>query len=216
MAKAANSHTAEWAIDEAFRYLTRVIGRQDDLAIYELTEGLLAGRLQMKVEHFVDGTLKGTGVVPASWWRGQLVLHAAEGQIEVRPLVALESGEYQYALLGVELLWPRPATGTTVNNAKSTKTWVVAEVERLKTAGEIRKGKICGSARTQMAKLLDFKVENLTLSRSVRLDAMRKTDFARLLAMRLSDARAIDPSLKSAGYLYIKNNLAGWGLWPLD
>jgi hypothetical protein len=113
MAKAGSKHTPpqgadEHTIDDAFQYLTRVVGLQDNLAIYELTEALLAGRLAATGRHFVDGRLSGQGEVKPFFWRADLTLEIAEGRARVLPLKALESGEYEYLLPAktVRMLWP--------------------------------------------------------------------------------------------------------------
>jgi hypothetical protein len=113
MAKAGSKHTPpqgadEYTIDDAFQYLTRVAGLQDNLAIYELTEALLAGRLAATCRHFVDGRLSGQGEVKPYFWRADLTLEVAEGRARVLPLRALESGEYGYRLPAktVRMLWP--------------------------------------------------------------------------------------------------------------
>ena len=98
MAKAASNPTPAtdiWSVDDAFRYLARVvICKQDDLAIYALTDKLLQGRLRMDVRHFVDGALKSEGIVPAIFWRDHLALRVVEGRAEVKPLKSLDPGEY--------------------------------------------------------------------------------------------------------------------------
>jgi hypothetical protein len=88
--------------------LTRAVGKHYDLALYELTESLLAGRLQMHVEHFVAGELKGNGIVRPSWWRSELALEIVEGRVVVLPLKAFVPGEFKYTLreFDVRLLWP--------------------------------------------------------------------------------------------------------------
>jgi hypothetical protein len=113
MVKAGSKHTPpqgadEYTIDDAFQYLTRVVGIQDNLAIYELTEAFLAGRLAATCRHFVDGKLSGQGVVRSDFWRDYLALELAEGQARVKPLKALELGEYEYLLplRIVRILWP--------------------------------------------------------------------------------------------------------------
>jgi hypothetical protein len=145
MAKAANQYTpAEdgWTVDDAFRYLTRVIGKQDDLAIYELTERLLAGQLRINVGHFVDGRLSSTGTVPATFWRDHLTLHVAEGRAEVRPFRALERGEYRYTLSSrdVRMLWSTQNADSPARH-KTTKEWLADEVKRSRAANEVPTGR---------------------------------------------------------------------------
>jgi hypothetical protein len=147
MAKATNQYTTAqdvWTVDDAFRYLTRVISKQDDLAIYELTESLLAGRLRMTAGHFVDGALKSEGIVRATFWR-DLTLHVTEGKAEVRPLrAALEPGEYHYTLSArdVRMLWPAPpSVGTAAFEPRDIKKWLTDEVGRRRTANDIPTGR---------------------------------------------------------------------------
>ena len=133
MAKDAHDHIPDsdvWAVDHAFRYLTRTTGKRADLAVYELTESLLAGRLSATAHHFVGGVLEGVGVVPATFWRDHLALHVVNGRAEVRPLRALDEGEYQYTLSSrdVGLLWPL--------ETQSPKSLIEAEVKRRVVAGE--------------------------------------------------------------------------------
>jgi hypothetical protein len=132
--------TDVWSVDDAFRYLARAIGMQDGVAIYELTDKLLAERLRMNVKRFVDGALRSEGFVPATFWRDHLALHVVEGRAEVRPLKALEQGEYEYSLSArdVRLIWGEP---TRVPNAAArqltAKEWIPDETRRMKAAGEI-------------------------------------------------------------------------------
>jgi hypothetical protein len=147
MAKAANQYTTAedvWTVDDAFRYLTRVIGKQDNLAIYELTENLLAGRLRINAEHFADGRLRGAGTVPATFWRDHLTLHVVEGRAEVRPLRALERGENHYTLSArdIRVLWPAPpSAGTSAFEPRDIKKWLTDEVVRRRTANDIPTGR---------------------------------------------------------------------------
>jgi hypothetical protein len=134
VAEASDDHTPagdEWTIDDAVRYLTRTTGKPgDQQAVYELTEKLLAGRLSITAKHFVDGACKGTGVVPATFWRDHLALHVVDGRAQVRPLKALERGDYHYTLSSqdVRLLWPL--------EAPSNKKLIEDEVGRRAETGE--------------------------------------------------------------------------------
>ena len=133
MAEATDNHTPagdEWTVDDAFRYLTRDIGKQDDLAIYQLTESLLAGRLRMSAKRFVDGVLNSAGVVPTTFWRDHLTLEIVEGRAEVRPLKALERGDYHYTLS------PRDVRHLSDVETQSSKALITAEVDRRIEAGE--------------------------------------------------------------------------------
>jgi hypothetical protein len=102
----------EYSVDYAFRYLTRVVGLQDSLAIYELTEALLRGRLAAECRHSRDGRLLGQGLVKADFWRDHLTLELAKGRARVRTLKALEPGEYEYLLPSqtVRMLWGPPGS----------------------------------------------------------------------------------------------------------
>jgi hypothetical protein len=63
-----------WNIDDAFRYLTRVVGLQDDLAIYELNEKLEQGRLPLHWRRTDPADLKKEekeGVVPSVSWQSK-------------------------------------------------------------------------------------------------------------------------------------------------
>jgi hypothetical protein len=92
----------EWTVDGAFQYLTRVVSLPDNRAVDELTETVLNGRLPMTCRRFVivDGkrVLDGAGVVRPDFWRDHLTLFLADGQARVRPLKALDPGEYEYSL----------------------------------------------------------------------------------------------------------------------
>lgn len=143
MARTASNPTPAtdvWSVDDAFRYLARVIGMQDGLAIYELTDKLLAGRLQMNVKRFVDCVLISAGVVPARLWRDYLALVVVDGRADVGPLKSLAPGKYEYSLSSrdVRLIWGEP---TKAPNAAaqftSTKEWIGNETRRMKAAGEI-------------------------------------------------------------------------------
>jgi hypothetical protein len=63
-----------WNRDDAFRYLTRVVGLQDDLAIYELNEKLEQGRLPIHWRRTDPADLKKEekeGVVPSVSWQSK-------------------------------------------------------------------------------------------------------------------------------------------------
>jgi hypothetical protein len=139
MAKAINQYTTTedgWPVDDTFRYLTRVIiGNHEDRAIYELTESLLAGRLRMSVRHVVDGALKSKGIVPAIFWRGDLVLRITkEGRAEVMPLKSLDPGEYEYTLSArdIRMLWPAQDAKEDAKapvHCKSVNEWLADEIK---------------------------------------------------------------------------------------
>jgi hypothetical protein len=42
------------------------------------------------------------------------------------------------------------------------------------------------------------------------------TDLAKLLATQMSKAARTDPSIRPVGWKHIKNELPGWGLWPIS
>lgn len=94
-------------VDDAFQYLTRKIGWQGDRAIYELTEALLAGRINITA----DGNR-----IPADFWRDHLALHVVEGRAEVRAIRALDRDKYQYRL-------PAKEVQRLVESNSATKSW---------------------------------------------------------------------------------------------
>jgi hypothetical protein len=119
-----------WTVEDAFRHLTQALGKPDDQAVYELTEKLLAGRLSITARRFVEGVDEDAGVVPATFWRDHLTLHVVDGRAQVRPLKALQRGDYHYTLSAhaVRLLWPLKAL--------SNKELIKTEVGRRAEAGE--------------------------------------------------------------------------------
>jgi hypothetical protein len=46
-------------------------------------------------------------------------------------------------------------------------------------------------------------------------EGIRITDFAKELKERMDKAAKVDRSLHPVGWLYIKNQLPDWGLWPI-
>jgi hypothetical protein len=120
----------EWTVDEAFQYLTRAKRKPSDEAIYELTQSLLAGKLRACVSHFVDGTLKTSGMVAATYWRN-LALNVVEGRAVVAPLYfGLDPGSYRYTVSASDVreLWP--------TEKLSTKELLDKETQRREALGE--------------------------------------------------------------------------------
>jgi hypothetical protein len=113
MAKANPEHTSpsgadEWTLDDAFRYLTRVVGVQDSLAIYKLNEALLSGQLPATCRHLRDDEPPSEGVVRPDFWRDHLTVALADERAQVRALKALQIGEYTYSVSSqvVRMIWP--------------------------------------------------------------------------------------------------------------
>jgi hypothetical protein len=192
----------EWTADDAFRHLTRVAKdrRPADQAIYELTESLLAGRVQAIRRYFVDGAPANIVPIPASLWRHRLVLNVDnEGRLVVleRPPSGVLGGGVSQTASGVflsardvECIWKRPSTATiadatptgakaAASNRVSTAAWCAAEAKLLKDAGEIHEG-------------------------------MRITEVAKLLEQRLGAAADIDKSRRRVKYPHIKNKGSSW------
>jgi hypothetical protein len=42
------------------------------------------------------------------------------------------------------------------------------------------------------------------------------THFAQKLAKRMAEAACVVPSIRPVTWQYIKNELPGWGLWPIS
>jgi hypothetical protein len=92
---------------------TRDIGLQGDLALYQMQESILAGRLPVKVTHTLDGAVQGESksTVKPSFWRRYFVLDVIEGRARVVPIGALVAGEFVYTVAerDVRRLWPPTA-----------------------------------------------------------------------------------------------------------
>jgi hypothetical protein len=117
----------EWTIDEAWRYLVRSIARRDHDARVELLAALRSGRLPIKCN--------GNSMSPDYW--EHLTIEIADEHTVVKPLHwGLEPGEYRYtvSVRDVRMLWPRP--GDAPVRMMSGKDWVVAEITRMRAAGE--------------------------------------------------------------------------------
>jgi hypothetical protein len=133
MAKASDNHKpadSDWSVNDSMRYVARITGKHAAEAVHMLVEGLLAGKISATARHSVDGAVIGAGVVPATFWRDHLTLHVVEGRAEVRPLRALQRGDYYYTLpaCDVRRVWP--------SAAQSPKVLIEAEVVRRANAGE--------------------------------------------------------------------------------
>jgi hypothetical protein len=113
MAEADSRYTSpssvdEWTLDEAFQYLTQVVGLESNLAIGRLNEGLLNGRPLVRCQHFIKGKLIEQEDVRPDFWRDHLTLMLKDGHAHVRVLKGLEPGDYRYLLSPqiVQMLWP--------------------------------------------------------------------------------------------------------------
>jgi hypothetical protein len=109
--KKQDPNAEEWSVDVAFQHLTRLVG--PGRAIYALTEAALSGRLQVTCRRFVvtrngELALASEGIVRPDFWRDHLTFAFDKGRARVRPLKALDPGEYRYTLPArtVQALWP--------------------------------------------------------------------------------------------------------------
>jgi hypothetical protein len=64
---------APGSVDDAYRYLTRAVGLQDDLAIYELNQKLVQGGLRLYYRRTDAAGIGQAGVVPCKSWSLQLL-----------------------------------------------------------------------------------------------------------------------------------------------
>jgi hypothetical protein len=138
MAKARDKHTpTDWSFDDAFRYLTRNVGLQDLLALYQLEENILAGRLPARC----DGN-----VIRPSFWRDNLGLELVEGRAEVVARRAFEKliHAYRFTVTDKDVggLW-RPANPSPVptrqRSRKSTTQPFRAETQNTRLINIMRK-----------------------------------------------------------------------------
>jgi hypothetical protein len=67
-----------WSADDAYRYLTRVVSMQDDLAIYELNQKLEQGRLRLHWRRTDSAALDQEGDVPSVSWQSRLLCVALD------------------------------------------------------------------------------------------------------------------------------------------
>jgi hypothetical protein len=106
---AAPPNTEEWTPDDAFRYLTRVMGFQADRAVYVLAEAASGGRLPVTCRRLDGKRLVKEAVVRPDLWRDLLKFAFVGGRVQVKPIrIALEPGDYQYTVPArtVRALWP--------------------------------------------------------------------------------------------------------------
>jgi hypothetical protein len=140
----------EWTVDDALHHLTRVAKDRlpVDQAIYELLEALRAGRVPAIRKFFVDGVPANIIPIAASLWQHRLELIIVEGRLEVlqHPLGAVLGGSGITRASGVFLpprtireIWPPRQTGSP-RQRLNTKTWLQAEFERRRAAGDIPSG----------------------------------------------------------------------------
>jgi hypothetical protein len=110
---------------------------------------------------------------------------------------------------------PAPQITETMNDGYvGAKDWVAGEIKRMVADGEIHEGTIRGKLRAEVTKILGFEGK-LTPKQEVRLDAIRRTDFAKLLESRMRKDAKINTSVRPVEMRYLRNQLADWGFWPL-
>lgn len=122
---------ASGSVDDAYRYLTVVVGLQDDLAVHELNQKLTQGRLQLRYRRTDTAGIGQEGVVPSASWslrllcvavdrnsdaeRGPLdwatgkIAAANDGRAFAQLLVAQDPGqtyELVISMADVRMLWP--------------------------------------------------------------------------------------------------------------
>jgi hypothetical protein len=102
-----------------------------------------------------------------------------------------------------------------VDGSVGAKAWVAGEIKRMVAAGEICNGIIHGKARAEGEKILGFEGKP-TPKQTARLDAIRATDFAKLLEGRMRKAADLDKSARPVKMRYLRNHLLAWGIWPLS
>jgi hypothetical protein len=99
----------QWDIDQAFQYLTRVIGMQDGVARVALREAMRRGRLPVECRHYVDGELSWRGTLNAEFWDDHLTVEVVDGHAQIGYLKAFDPpGKYDYQVPAemVRILWP--------------------------------------------------------------------------------------------------------------
>jgi hypothetical protein len=134
-------------IDDAYRYLTQVVGLQDDIAVYELNQKLAQGRLQLHYRRTDTAGLGQAGDVPSESWASQLlrvalnrhdnaehgpldwatgkIAAANDGRAFVQLRVAQNPGqtyELTLSMIDVRLLWPDNGSAAAQPPAPATRT----------------------------------------------------------------------------------------------
>jgi hypothetical protein len=102
------------AIDDAFQYLTHVVGRRGYAAASALGRALQQEALTATCHRSVNGKPVSAGPVNPTFWFDHLKIELVESRAVVTPMKAIETGEYIYTVSqrAVRSLWP-PATPST-------------------------------------------------------------------------------------------------------
>jgi hypothetical protein len=211
-----------WSIDDAFCYQTRVVGLQDDLAIYELNEKFEQGRLRLRWRRTDPADLKKEekeGVVPAaSWLSGMLRVSRDFNRNEVdwaigkvtaendgRAFIANCVGEdpgrtYELTVLprDVRMLWPALQPQTNVES-------VQAPVEEPQSGAETP------TAFQSTTRWFEWATEHIPPG-----DWRRgwKTRYTQKLEPLLAKAAKNNPKLTASKAPTIYTRLNEHGLWP--
>lgn len=108
---------------------------------------------------------------------------------------------------------PSPAAVVTAAQpARTAEAWVVQEVTRMKASGEIN-GRFHGNP-VEIAKALNLDLYTASRVEQARFDMRRPIDFARLLKLRMDEARKTNSAVPQASLGTIKNALLKLKLFP--